>query len=146
MNSLRNCDRLVWVARSAFAGLCVAASVALPVPAVADDLGRLFFTPQERQELDRRRDNNVVERDAPTVESLVTVNGQVTRSSGKTTTWINGVAHDDTYRSRDPARVAVERGGSRVPVKVGETLDRSRGTVTDPLGGGEIRVREPAAR
>jgi len=146
MNSLRNYDRLVWVARSAFAGLCVAGSVALPVPAVADELGRLFFTPQERRELDRRRASNVAEREAPTVESLVTVNGQVTRSSGKTTTWINGVAHDDTYRGRDPARVAVERGGTRVPVKVGETLDRSRGTVTDALGGGEIRMRGSAAR
>ena len=144
MNSLRNYDRLVWVARSAFAGLCVAASVALPVPAVADDLGRLFFTPQERRELDRRRASDVVEREAPTVESLVTVNGQVTRSSGKTTTWINGVAHDDTYRGRD--RVAVERGGTRVPVKVGETLDRSRGTVTDALGGGEIQIRGSAVR
>jgi hypothetical protein len=65
----------------------------------------------------------------------------VTRSGGKTTTWINGVAHDDTYRSRDPARVGVQ-GRS---VKVGETLDRSRGAVTDPLQGGEIRInRAPA--
>lgn len=147
MNSLRNCDRLVWVARSAFAALCVAASVALPVPAVADELGRLFFTPQERRELDRRRASNIVERgEAPAVESLVTVNGQVTRSSGKTTTWINGVAHDDTYRGRDPARVAVERGGARVPVKVGETLDRSRGTVRDALEGGEIRIHGSGGR
>jgi hypothetical protein len=30
-------------------------------------------------------------------------------------------------------------------VKVGETLDRSRGAVTDPLQGGEIRInRAPA--
>jgi len=146
MSNLRASDRSVLVVRSAFAALCAAASLALPAPVLAQDLGRLFFTPQERQELDRRRASSVVEQDAPTVESLVTVNGQVTRSSGKTTTWINGVAHDDTYRGRDPARVAVERGGSRVPVKVGETLDRSRGTVTDPLGGGEIRTPGSAAR
>jgi len=146
MSNLRASDRSVLVVRSAFAALGAAASLALPAPVLAQDLGRLFFTPQERQELDRRRASSVVEQDAPTVESLVTVNGQVTRSSGKTTTWINGVAHDDTYRSRDPAQVAVERGGARVPVKVGETLDRSRGTVTDPLGGGEIRTPGSAAR
>jgi len=143
MNNLRDSDRLVHVARSAFAALCAAASITLPVPALADDLGRLFFTPQERQELDRRRASNIVDRgEAPAVESLVTVNGQVTRSGGKTTTWINGVAHDDTYRSRDPARVGVQ-GRS---VKVGETLDRSRGAVTDPLQGGEIRINPAPAR
>jgi hypothetical protein len=143
MKNLRNSDRLVRVARSACAALCAAAAITGPVPALADDLGRLFFTPQERQELDRRRASNVVDRgEAPAVESLVTVNGQVTRSGGKTTTWINGVAHDDTYRSRDPARIGVQ-GRS---VKVGETLDRSRGAVTDPLQGGEIRINPAPAR
>jgi hypothetical protein len=147
MSNLRDSDRPVLVVRSAFAALCAAASIMLPLPVLADDLGRLFFTPQERQALDQRRASNVVvERAAPVVESPVTVNGQVTRSSGKTTTWINGVAHDDTYRSRDPARVAVPRGGARVPVKVGQTLDRSQGVVKDELEGGEIRIHGPAAR
>ena len=146
MSNLRDSDRPVLVVRSAFAALCAAASIMLPLPVLADDLGRLFFTPRERQALDQRRASNVVERDAPVVESLVTVNGQVTRSSGKTTTWINGIAHDDTYRSRDPARVAVPRGGARVPVKVGQTLDRSRGVVKDELEGGEIRIHGSAAR
>jgi hypothetical protein len=143
MTRLRNPDRLV---RVALAWVGLAASIALPVPATADDLGRLFFTPQERRELDRRRADNTVGEDAPTVESLVTVNGRVTRSSGRTTTWINGVAHDDADRSGDPARVTVERGGNRVPLKVGQTLDRSRGAVQDPLEGGEIRIRSAPAR
>ena len=143
MSNRWNSDRPAHVARSAFAALCAAASITVSAPALADDLGRLFFTPQERQELDRRRASNSVDRgEAPAVESLVTVNGQVTRSGGKTTTWINGVAHDDTYRSRDPARVGVQ-GRS---VKVGETLDRSRGAVTDPLQGGEIRINPAPAQ
>ena len=142
MSNRWNSDRPAHVARSAFAALCAAASITVSAPALADDLGRLFFTPQERQELDRRRANNIVDREAPAAESLVTVNGQVTRSGGKTTTWINGVAHDDTYRSGDPARVGVQ-GRS---VKVGETLDRSRGAVTDPLQGGEIRIHGSPAR
>ncbi len=147
MNKVRVYDRFVPAARLALAALCAAGSIALPVPVAADDLGRLFFTPQEREALDRRRASKVaVETDAPVVESLVTVNGQVTRSSGKTTTWINGVAHDDTYRGRDPTRVPVQRGGTRVPVKVGQTLDRSRGVVQDELAGGEIRIHGAPAR
>ncbi len=136
-----NSTRFARATQCALAALGVASSITLSPPAVADDLGRLFFTPQQRQELDRRRASNIGDAPAPAVESLVTVNGQVTRSSGKTTTWINGVAHDDTYHGRDPARVGVQ-GRS---VKIGETLDRSRGTVKNPLQGGEIRInRAPA--
>lgn len=123
--------------------LCVAITALQPARSFAEELGRLFYTPQERQELDRRRESDVVEPEAKAVvETLVTVNGQVTRSSGKTTTWINGVAQDDTHRGRDPARVAVDGGTSRAPIKVGQTLDRSSGQVSDTLHGGKIRVRE----
>ena len=64
------------------AALVLAAAVA---PAAGADLGRLFFTPQQRDELDRRRATNAVET-VVEVERLVTVNGRVSRSSGKTTT------------------------------------------------------------
>ena len=112
--------------------------------ASAQDLGRIFFTPQQRQDLDRRRNLNVTEESAVVVESLVTVNGHVVRSSGKTTTWINGVPQYDTYRGRTPDRVGVESSNSAVGVKVGETLDRSKGEVRDTLQGGEIKVKRPA--
>jgi len=130
-------------ARVACASLLVAVSVLLPAPALPQELGRLFFTPQQRQELDRRRQMNVVEAEA-VVENSVTVNGHVARSSGKTTTWINGQPQDDTYRGRDPARVAIDAGNARVGVKVGETFDRTRGEARDLVGPGEIRV--PAGR
>jgi hypothetical protein len=131
-------------ARIALAALALAASLATAPSVLADDLGRLFFTPQERRDLDRRRAaGGGAERDEATpAESLVTVNGRVTRSGGKTTTWVNGVPHDDAYRGRDPARAAVQ-GRS---LKVGETLDRSRGAVTDPLQGGEIRINRAPAK
>ena len=66
------------------------------------------------------------------VESSVTVNGHVARSSGKTTTWVNGVPQYDTYSGRDPARVHLQDG----TVKIGQTLDRTRGEVKDGLEGG----------
>lgn len=111
--------------------------------ASAQDLGRIFFTPQQRQDLDRRRNLNVTESEV-VVESLVTVNGHVTRSSGKTTTWINGVPQYDTYRGRAPDRVGVERGDTAVGVKIGQTLDRSTGEVRDTVQSGAIKVNPPA--
>ena len=120
-------------------GLC-SAILGSAGTAAADEIGRLFFTPQQRQELDRRRNTNVVESETVVVENLVTLNGQVVRSSGKTTTWINGVPQYDAYRGRASDRVGIESGDKSIGVKVGQTLDRSRGEVRDPLAGGQIAV------
>jgi hypothetical protein len=116
--------------------LVTGAGLFAPRPAAADELGRLFYTPQQRQELDRRRASNVPEKEAAVVESSVTVNGHVARSSGKTTTWVNGVPQYDAYSGRDPARVHLQDG----TVKIGQTLDRTRGEVKDGLEGGTVRV------
>lgn len=105
----------------------------------AADLGRLFFTPQQRQDLDRRRQANVQE-SAVTVNSSLTVNGQVSRSRGKNTVWINGVPQENTRRPLDPARVALPAGEGEpsVNVKIGQTLDKVRGRVKDPIEDGKI--------
>ena len=76
------------------------------------------------------------------IESSVTVNGHVAQSSGKTTTWINGVPQYDTHSGRDPARVHLEDG----TLKIGQTLDRARGEVKDGLKGGTVRVNRTAPR
>jgi hypothetical protein len=123
------------------AALVAGASLGPARPAAADELGRLFFTPQQRQELDRRRTSNIQEKEEVVIESAVTVNGHVTRSSGKTTTWVNGVAQYDAYSGRDPARVQLQDGS----LKIGQTLDRTRGEVKDGLQGGSVRVNPQAA-
>jgi hypothetical protein len=128
-------------ARLAVHAALALAALAPALPAAADDLGRLFYTPQQRQELDRRRASNIQEKQEVVVESSVTVSGHVARSSGKTTTWVNGVPQYDAYSSRDPARVHLQDGS----VKVGQTLDRSRGEVKDGLQGGTVRVNPQAA-
>ena len=107
--------------------------------AAQENLGRLFFTEQQRQDLDRRRQANIREA-AVVVESSVTVNGQVSRSSGRSTTWINGVPQESARRPSDPARVTLPggEGAPSVSVKVGQTLDKVRGEIRDPATGGGI--------
>lgn len=128
--------------RSALAGLLLAAAFSLgfgPAPVAAQSLGRLFFTPQQREDLDRRRQANIQEA-AVVVESLVTVNGQVSRSSGKTTIWLNGVPQAETRKPADPAKVNLPgaEGESSVRLKIGQTLDKVRGEIKDPVPGGIV--------
>src|SRR5438128_4309797 len=122
-------------------------AIGTPVPAAADEnLGRLFFTPQQRQDLDRRRQANAQE-SATSADSRVTVNGQVSRSLGKTTVWINGVPQENTRKPRDPAQVTLPagEGEASVSLKIGQTLDKARGEIRDELGEGRIAV-QPAGK
>jgi hypothetical protein len=111
-------------------------------------LGRLFLTPQQRLELGRRRQLNIQEA-VVSNEGALRINGQVSRSGGKTTTWLNGVPENDVYAPARGGRIAIEAGESaaRVPLRVGETFDKARGEVDDGLSGGRVTVNPaPAAR
>ena len=123
-------------ARRLFAGAFLL-GIATGQVAAQENLGRLFFTEQQRQDLDRRRQANIREA-AVVVESSVTVNGQVSRSSGRSTTWLNGVPQDNARRPLDPARVTLPggEGAPSVSLKVGQTLDKVRGEIRDPAADG----------
>jgi hypothetical protein len=122
----------------------------LPALAQAQELGRLFFTPEQRANLDLRRKARMPDRPAAPVAAPTTrVDGYVKRSGGPSTVWINGEAlgesaaeapRIDTSRERGAVSVNVE-GGGRVRLKPGETLDRANGEVRDVLGNGEITIR-----
>jgi len=136
-------------------GICFLGSLALllscfAAPATAaDELGRLFLTPQQRQDLDRRRATNRAEEEAPQIkEGPLTLDGHVQRSSGKTATWINGVPQYDSDAGRDPARVTVvpNVGEPGVSLKVGQIYERNSGEVRDMLNGGEIRVGKSSSK
>ena len=119
--------------------------LATPAAMAAEPLGRLFLTPQQRQDLDRRRATNRAEEEAPQVkEGPLTLDGHVQRSSGKTATWVNGVPQYDSHDSPDPARVTVvpNAGEPGVSLKVGEIYERASGEVRDSLQGGQINVRK----
>lgn len=125
-------------------------------PAFAeDDLGRLFFTPERRQALDHQRQFNIQEKVETQQEPTFTINGVVTRSSGKRTVWVNGVAAEENDTSagihviperKNPGHVVVQSGESSSPASasVGDTLSRDTGESIDLLQGGRIVVRKPS--
>jgi hypothetical protein len=64
---------------------------ALPAAHAAELAGRLFYTPEQRAQLDQLRTQKAVAsqvRDEPVPET-VTYNGIIRRSDGKTTIWMN---------------------------------------------------------
>ena len=152
--------------RRALCALCALAWASLPVTAAqaqqpaapaqatsatsaTSEFGRLFFTPERRQQLDRQREFKTEEiAPPPASDPTLNIDGVVTRSSGKRTVWINGAALNDgeptgsvavgTNR-RTPGQVVVRPADTpAIPAKVGDTVDRNSGQTTDLLGGGRI--------
>ncbi len=127
--------------------------------AIGNDLGRLFFTPEQRAALDARRKARIPDKPAAmVVESPVTrLDGFVSRGGGKSTVWVNGEAvpegaHPEGLRVRprrsDSSRVTVDIGetDSQVDLKIGQSFDRATGEVKDSLDGGEIKVNPPSRK
>ena len=118
----------------------------------AQELGRLFFTPEQRAALDARRKARMPDKPAVQAESPVTrVNGAVQRAGGKSTVWVNGEAIPEssqsagtqaTSKASDPSRVTLPagEGAQRLDLRVGESFDRGSGEVRDVIGEGEIKV------
>jgi hypothetical protein len=111
----------------------------------AQQLGRLFFTDDQRAALDARRRARVPDKPsaAPVVVSPTTrLDGFVKRSEGPSTVWVNGEPLQENVRPGERSvSVPVGDSGTRVELKPGQVLDRGTGEVRDVLGDGEIRVR-----
>lgn len=104
-------------------------------PVRAEDLGRLFFTPEQRAMLDlARRTQSTTAPSGDTGSDGVTLSGIVTRSDGRQTVWINGrpqPAGVATSRSPSSASIPLPGGGGQVRLRVGQTLDPSSGKVEE---------------
>jgi len=122
--------------------------------AQAQELGRLFFTPEQRTALDARRKARVPDKPAatPVTESPITrVDGAVQRGGGKSTVWVNGEMIPEGAQAGS-ARLAREgpksgrvsvpasEGPQRHDLRVGESLDQTSGVVRDVIGDGEIKI------
>jgi len=132
-------------------------SMLAPTIVQADDgnLGRLFFTPERRQALDRQRLYNIPDSAPAAEEPVLTLNGIVKRSSGKRTAWINGVAqHDDENLvgvrvvpgQARPADTRLQEVGTRpIPLNVGDSLHRGTNEAVGLLPSGSLLRVPPTA-
>ena len=122
----------------------------IPFPADSEELGRLFFTPERREALDRQRQFNLPERREIPEDPTLTIDGVVTRSSGKRTVWINGEAQHEndnlgTVRARPdprhPGQVSIQPDDAPpARAAVGDTVLRDTGETAPLLGDGQIRI------
>ncbi len=145
--------------RASFGGLLFAltwTTAICPMAYGQEELGRLFFTPERRQNLDRQRQLNIQEKQEIPEDPTLTINGVVTRSSGKRTVWINGVAQNDHEtpsgvavipNRKEPGKVLIQRTESPVGnAKVGDMVNRNTGDATDLLNGGRISTKSTVAK
>ena len=123
----------------------VAAAEAPAAETVAKpQLGRLFFTQEERAALDRQRLTGMAESGDVLMINGVTRN----RASGKSTVWINGKPWHEAKTltgvspvGQDSTRVAVETGkGQPLTLKVGDAANRLTGEIQGRLGNGQLTV------
>nr|VFK36407.1 MAG: hypothetical protein BECKSD772F_GA0070984_100172 [Candidatus Kentron sp. SD]VFK38670.1 MAG: hypothetical protein BECKSD772E_GA0070983_100171 [Candidatus Kentron sp. SD] len=106
------------------------ACIGFSTQADAPLLGQLFFSDEERQELDRLRNENkkhkphIAEKEESASTKSFTINGIVVCSNGNSTFWINGVpvSGNDAYRR---GIHLIERDNT---VEVGFSCDSSIGS------------------
>jgi hypothetical protein len=127
--------------------LLLAACLLASEACLAEELGRLFFTPEQRQALDARRRARMPDRpSAPMVTSPTTrLDGYVQRGNGKSTVFVNGEAVPESAPEApriggSRATVNVGESGARTALKPGETLDRGTGEVRDVVPEGQVRI------
>ena len=127
------------------------AALAAPAAPGAEPLGRLFYTPAQRAQLDtaraqRRKATVASEQEAAApVPEVLTYDGMVRRSDGKTTVWINNRAINDgrpagslpftsTLRPDGSVKLGVAQTDRSVDLKVGQSAEIVSGTITEPYG------------
>ena len=101
--------------------ICALALIA-SAPANTEELGRLFYTPEQRAQLDADHARNATPEDSPNV---ISIDGIVQRHGGERTVWINGVpqaAGQSDERSPESVPVAVPGQSQPVEVKVGQKV------------------------
>lgn len=119
--NFRHCRGRQLKSRHAFATMCVLASLAMH-GAQAASLGRLFFTPEQRAQLDHAHARSATTENG---SSILAANGIVQRTGGRRTVWINGTAQDAGHSdesSPDAVPVFVPQKSRPVKVKVGQQL------------------------
>lgn len=91
-------QHVTWLRRAASPSMLLSVTLGMCGPSLAADPGRLFYTPEQRAQLEAARTRNVTQV-KPSVPTLVAhdvapptvrFDGMVVRSDGKNTRWVNG--------------------------------------------------------
>jgi hypothetical protein len=129
--------------------LCFAC-LAIGASASAAEIGRLFFTPAERAQLDIARTHKktaapaaapAAEEETP-VPQVVTYGGLVRRSDGRSMLWLNDRLLEEKEALRGPAlqgkvrpdgavSLRTPQSGSSVEIKVGQSVELLSGKVAE---------------
>jgi hypothetical protein len=108
----------------------------------AEPLGRLFFTPEQRAQLDSLRTKKVVAaqvKDEPAPE-FITFNGLIRRDDGKTTIWVNNKALSEAdLRDQQAIAGSISRDGKirlgsdkgSMQLKVGQRAELLSGRIEE---------------
>lgn len=118
----------------------------------ADELGRLFFSAEQRSALDRMRAAGAASAASGQRTRHLTVGGEVRRSAGSGTIWINDRAYDAAdsklvvEATTLPGQVALSAEGlPRIELKIGTTLDLEAMQAIDPMAASPIVVHRRRA-
>lgn len=133
----------------------------MPAARAADAIGRLFFTPEQRAQLDLVRSQKIVAsqvKDEP-IPEFVTYNGIVRRSDGKATVWVNNKSMTDSeLRTAQPLTGRVDRSGQillqaplesgagAIRLKVGQSAELLSGRVDESYTGTRAASVAPAVQ
>jgi hypothetical protein len=127
---------------------CREASRGQPSP---PKLGRLFFTPEQREALDARRKAGTPDTSTVLQESSLRLDGYVKRSGGKSTVWVNGapVQEGDPVTARvnpdGQGRISIAvPEGPTAGLKPGETFAVHDNKTSDVVPADAISIRRRA--
>lgn len=116
-------------------GPVLAQTTATPVPAPLPDLGRLFYTPAEREQLERERERPRVVTAAPEAPEQLRINGYIARTGKPALPVVNGRVLEPgaalsgmriSGRADGRVRITPETGPAR-EARAGQTVDIASG-------------------
>lgn len=141
-------SRRAFAPRSWAALLSLALLAAGRASAAEEPLGRLFYTPEQRRQLDRSRSLGSSRPGLEEAAPALRLDGVLRHPDGRLTTWLNGqpveAGRGAAGRAPGEARV-VTRSGKSVTLRVGEALPQEDAPPEDLLGDGHAR-RESSRR
>lgn len=87
----------------------------------ADELGRLFFTPEKRIQLEYDMTHDSSDEEAPSIE--LHLNGIVQQRNGARTVWINGMPKNSMPGNQPATETVIVPGKTHgIQIKVGEKV------------------------